>query len=61
MKTKILFIAGLCLYLSNANAEISGCSFDGIPLQGKVKVVNSFADIKVQVVNSFADIKVKKS
>ncbi len=28
-------------------------------LYGKVKIVDSFADLKVQIVNSFADIKVK--
>jgi len=32
----------------------------GIPLKGKVKVVDPFADLKVQVVDSFADIPVKK-
>lgn len=31
----------------------------GIRLCGKVKVVNSFPDLKVQVVNSFPDLKVK--
>lgn len=36
------------------------CTCNGIPLKGKVKIVNSFADFKVQVVNSFPDIKVKK-
>jgi len=35
------------------------CTYNGIPLKGKVKVVNSFADFKVQVVNSFPDIDVK--
>jgi hypothetical protein len=34
--------------------------FKGIRLAGKVKVVNSFPDIKVQVVNSFPDLKVKR-
>lgn len=36
------------------------CTCNGIPLKGKVKIVDSFADFKVQVVNSFPDIRVKK-
>ncbi len=33
--------------------------FKGIRLAGKVKVVNSFPNIKVKIVNSFPDLKVK--
>jgi hypothetical protein len=36
------------------------CTYKGIPLKGKVKVVTSFPDIKVMIVTSFPDIKVKK-
>src|SRR5690606_22153143 len=35
------------------------CSCKGIPLNGKVKVVEHFADFKVSIVNSFSDIDVK--
>jgi hypothetical protein len=35
------------------------CSYKGIKLQGKVKFVTSFPDIKIQYVTSFPDIKVK--
>jgi hypothetical protein len=35
------------------------CTFKGIPLQGKVQIVNSFPDIKVQRVQSFPDLKVE--
>lgn len=35
------------------------CTYNGIPLHGKVKIVESFPDIKVQVVESFPDINVK--
>ena len=35
------------------------CTCNGIPLKGKVKIVNSFADFKVKVVNSFPDVNVK--
>lgn len=44
-----------------ANASnISSCTYNGIPLYGKVKVVNSFPDIKVKVVSSFEDLDVQK-
>ncbi|AMH07284.2 hypothetical protein HPS43_27565 [Achromobacter xylosoxidans] len=36
------------------------CAYKGIPLHGKVKIVNAFPDIKVKVVDAFADIRVKK-
>jgi hypothetical protein len=35
------------------------CSWNGIPLYGKVKFVESFPDIKIQYVESFPDLKVK--
>ena len=43
-------------YAGNA----TGCFTKGIYLAGKVKVVNSFPDIKVQLVKSFPDIKVQQ-
>ena len=42
-----------------ASAINSAGYFKGIRLAGKVKVVQSFPDIKVKVVNSFPDLKVK--
>jgi hypothetical protein len=33
--------------------------FKGIRLAGRVKVVNSFPDIRVKIVNSFPDLRVK--
>ena len=33
--------------------------YKGIRLAGRVRIVESFADIKVQVVNSFPDLRVK--
>ena len=35
------------------------CSFNEIPLHGKVKFVESFPDLKVKFVTSFPDLKVK--
>ena len=40
--------------------NLSGCTYKGIPLYGKVKIVKSFPDIKVKVVKSFPDLKVKR-
>lgn len=36
------------------------CMFKNFKLYGKVKVVESFPDIKVQIVESFPDLKVKQ-
>ncbi len=35
------------------------CTWKGIPLHGKVKFVESFADIKIEFVESFPDLNVK--
>lgn len=35
------------------------CSYKGIKLYGKVKIVDSFPQVKVRAVSSFADLKVK--
>ncbi|NJK33380.1 MAG: hypothetical protein HC927_13815 [Deltaproteobacteria bacterium] len=42
------------------NVDTSTCSFRGKRLFGKVKVVDSFPDIRVRAVASFPDLKVKK-
>lgn len=39
--------------------ESEECTFNGIQLNGKVKFVESFPDIKVKFVNSFPDLKIK--
>ena len=63
---KVLFASVLCLLTAIAlsTAQAAGPInrdgyFKNIRLAGRVKVVNSFPDIKVQVVNSFPDLKVK--
>jgi hypothetical protein len=38
----------------------SNCTLKGKQLWGKVKIVDSFPDIKIQIVKSFPDLKVKK-
>lgn len=42
-------------------ADVAGgaCTAKGIKLYGKVKVVESFPDLRVQVVESFPDLKVQ--
>lgn len=41
------------------NLDAASCSLNGIPLYGKVQIVNSFPDLKVQNVTSFPDLKVQ--
>ena len=51
-----------CTTVSFADkVEVSNedCTWNGIPLYGKVKFVESFPDIKIQFVESFPDLKVK--
>lgn len=38
----------------------SDCTYNGIFLGGKVKFVDSFADVRIKAVSSFPDLKVKK-
>jgi hypothetical protein len=39
--------------------DFENCTFNGFSLYGKVKIVESFPDIKVQIVDAFPDLKVK--
>ena len=59
----IILAAALVLILAlnarAANVTPDGCC-KGIPLCGRVRVVQSFADLKVKVVGSFPDLRVKK-
>jgi len=43
----------------NKRAQVEDCTFNDIPLYGKVQFVESHPDIKVKVVESFPDLKVK--
>ena len=47
----------LPVYADGFNA--ADCTYNGIPLYGKVQVVEHFADFNVQVVEHFADLDVK--
>lgn len=58
----LLFVALVArpLAASEPVADIDPtCTFEGHQLWGKVKVVDSFPDVKVKVVDSFPDLKVK--
>jgi hypothetical protein len=62
LKMKVfLLMFGYFLLLQPIDSEKidSNCSIKGFKLYGKVKVVESFPDIKVQIVDSFPDLKVK--
>jgi hypothetical protein len=61
MRIRLSVLAFSSILMVSAHAgTLSGCSYKGIPLYGKVKVVNAFPDIKVKVVRSFPDLKVKR-
>ena len=51
----------MCMQVTAASSVITKDGyFKGIRLAGKVKIVDSFPDIKVKVVDSFPDLKVKR-
>ena len=52
----------ISIILTNSDKSLDrylACSFNGIELKGKVKIVDNFADLKIQYVDHFPDIKVK--
>ncbi len=63
MKKRICFLLCLMLAFAVSTAAATKINSDGyykgIRLAGKVKVVDSFPDIKVQIVDSFPDLKVQ--
>ena len=64
MKNFFACMLALIICAATSSALASPISVDGyfkgIRLCGRVRIVNSFADIKVQVVDSFPDLKVKR-
>jgi hypothetical protein len=56
---KLIISLILISFNSFAGNISSACTLDGIPLKGKVQIVNSFADFKVKIDNSFPDLKVE--
>ena len=54
----LALLMGLAVPALAGRANSGYCK--GVKLCGRVKVVNSFPDLKVKVVNSFPDLRVKK-
>ncbi len=54
-----LIILTTSSFSGNDQINKGDCTFNGIKLYGKVKVVASFPDIKVKVVSSFPDLNVQ--
>ncbi len=55
----------LIFLISLSEAAFAGkvapdCTYKGIPLYGKVKIVQNFEDFKVKRVDNFQDIKIKR-
>lgn len=48
-----------CHLVAKEKINKANCSFQGIPLQGKVKIVEHFPDFKVKVVSHLPDLKVQ--
>ena len=55
----LLLVLSFAVTAGAASKINSDGYYKGIKLCGKVKVVDSFPDIKVQIVNSFPDLKVQ--
>ena len=51
-----LLVTAQCAFAGRVS---SSCTYKGVPLYGKVKIVSSFEDFKVKKVSSFEDLKVK--
>ena len=61
--TIFMLFACTCIFAQQVKISKSDCSVTvngkTFPLSGKVKIVESFPDIKVQVVESFPDVEIK--
>ncbi|WP_230463751.1 hypothetical protein [Burkholderia ubonensis] len=60
LKTAMTLALLLAPCLASAGKLDSSCTYKGIRLQGKVKIVASSPDLKVQAVRSYPDLKVKR-
>lgn len=64
---KSIFTLAICAILLAFSSNIyaknkvqANCTYKGMPLYGKVKIVPHSADYKVRIVNSFPDLKVQQ-
>jgi hypothetical protein len=55
----VLLALAVLFPLAAAAKVGADCTWNGIALKGKVKIVTSFPDVKIQAVTSFPDLKVK--
>lgn len=55
----VIFLCNSSFPQDNKKIDFENCTFNDFPLYGKVKIVESFPDIKVQIVDSFPDLKVR--
>ena len=58
-KVIAIILASSAILLCTASKPINHCKCNDIPLYGKVKIVEHFADFKVEEVDHFPDLKVK--
>ena len=54
-----LTVSSFLIAQDKTKIDFESCSYKDFPLYGKVKIVESFPDIKVQIVESFPDLEVK--
>lgn len=54
-----VLILALSFPLAAFVGDVSGCSYNGVPLYGKVRIVEHFGDFKVREVQHFGDLKVE--
>ena len=57
MKIKLLVLA--MLLIATVAAADDDCSWNGIPLHGRVMFVDTFADMTIEIVDSFPDLRVQ--
>lgn len=57
---KILVVIVFAALFASSDGVSKDCKCKDIPLRGRVKVVESFADFKVQIVDNFADLHVEQ-
>ncbi len=63
MKKFLFLILALILTSTNsvfASRVSSNCTYKGVPLYGRVKIVDSFEDFRVKRVSAFEDLRVKE-
>lgn len=55
----VIVLSTSLLAQSKNKINFDDCTFNGLKLYGKVKIVENFPDIKVQIVDAFPDIEIQ--